>query len=443
MSPAAATPTWTRSSRQLRTVQLAAGVMAGAVLLGSTLFGFAAALRASRVIVDGHGEHLLHEIRRAHPPDRPLDEATIDGLLARLGPEGLRCVAVFDVDGRPLLERGDCSVPIAQLATQLDGFMPGQSRPAGERYQALHRLPPMGPPPPPPPGAAAPPPPGAGAWPPPGALGPHRWPFLIEFDPLPEWQLRGSALVTLLAGAVGAIVLIGAAVFNARLVARAEALQGALEREQHLATLGEMSAVLAHELRNPLASLKGHAQLMAEGAGDDERVRERAGILVREALRLEALCEQLLSFVRANRVEPVDTNPAMLLREACGSIPEASVVLHVDRAPARWRLDPLRIQQALTNLLQNAVQASPASVPSEATVREDGDALVFEVRDFGRGVPPEEMARIFEPFHTTRVRGTGLGLAVTRRIVELHGGTVDVQNHPDGGAVFRMRLPRT
>ena len=75
-------------------------------------------------------------------------------------------------------------------------------------------------------------------------------------------------------------------------------------------------------------------------------------------------------------------------------------------------------------------------------MRQDGDHLLFEVRDFGRGVPPDETARIFQPFHTTRVRGTGLGLAVTRRIVELHGGTIEVHNHPDGGAVFCVRLPR-
>ena len=408
----------TRGPGRLRSMQVAAGVAASAVLLGSALFGFWAMLRASRVLVDGHGEHLLHGIRRAHPPDRPLDAAMVDALLERLGSDGLRCVAVFEIDGQPLLQRGDCTTSLAQVAADLPGFAPGQARPVGPRFQMLHRLPPdvLG--------------------------GPHRWPFLIEFDPLPERQLRGSALVTLVAGLVGAIVLIGAALLNRRLSERAEALQEALAREKHLAVLGEMSAVLAHELRNPLASLKGHAQLMTEAVGLDAGSRERAGILVREALRLEALCDQLLNLVRANRIEPVEANPATLLRDAAASIDGGRIDVRVDQAPARWRLDPLRMLQALTNLLQNAVQASPVGMASEASVRVDAGQLVFEVRDFGRGVPPEEAARIFEAFHTTRTRGTGLGLAITRRIVDLHGGVVEVQNHPEGGAVFRVRLPK-
>ena len=94
----------------------------------------------------------------------------------------------------------------------------------------------------------------------------------------------------------------------------------------------------------------------------------------------------------------------------------------------------------LGNLLDNAAQAAP-----EATVhaRVHGDArrLVFEIRDHGPGVPPEERARIFEPFHTTRTRGTGLGLAVTQRIVEQHGGTIEVLDAPGGGACFRVTLP--
>jgi two-component system sensor histidine kinase HydH len=96
----------------------------------------------------------------------------------------------------------------------------------------------------------------------------------------------------------------------------------------------------------------------------------------------------------------------------------------------------------LINLLDNALAVTPDDRKVRASVLEDGRDLVFSVRDHGPGVPESERVRIFEPFHTTKVRGTGLGLAVARRIVELHGGSIEVDDAPGGGALFRVRLPR-
>jgi two-component system sensor histidine kinase HydH len=100
------------------------------------------------------------------------------------------------------------------------------------------------------------------------------------------------------------------------------------------------------------------------------------------------------------------------------------------------------MRQALTNLLLNALEASPPGVPAEARVAAEGDALVFTIRDHGPGIPPGDAERIFEPFYTTRAKGTGLGLAVAQRIVHLHGGKVTAANDSSGGAVFRIVLPR-
>ena len=204
----------------------------------------------------------------------------------------------------------------------------------------------------------------------------------------------------------------------------------------------EMVLRLAHEIRNPLATIKGQAQLLAGRLDPGTRGGEKAARLVKESLRLERLTDDLLSMVRAQSVDRAPADPAALLREAAASLPESTVDLELDEAPRSWPLDPDRIHRVLVNLLRNAVQASPADRPPVARVRQEGADLVYEIRDFGEGVPEGEADRIFEPFHTTRVTGTGLGLAVARRIAELHGGGVTAANHPEGGAVFRMRVPR-
>jgi len=203
-----------------------------------------------------------------------------------------------------------------------------------------------------------------------------------------------------------------------------------------------MSSVIAHELRNPLASLKGHAQLLAERLAADSKERRKAERIVLEAERLETLSGDLLDFSRSGPIDRRDVDPATLLRAAADSVDAARITLSAEGAPARFPLDAERVRQALTNLLQNAVQASPAGAPAEASVAAEGDILVFTVSDRGAGIPPADLERIFEPFFTTRPRGTGLGLAVAQRIVHLHGGSLTAANRPDGGASFRVAIPR-
>src|SRR5262249_42203616 len=111
-------------------------------------------------------------------------------------------------------------------------------------------------------------------------------------------------------------------------------------------------------------------------------------------------------------------------------------------APSTWRLDGPRLQQALTNILANAVQISPDGGLVRAAVFTERDRLIFEVRDSGPGIPPGEEERIFEPFYTRRARGTGLGLSLARPIVTQHHGTITAENAPGGGAVFRISLEK-
>jgi two-component system sensor histidine kinase HydH len=203
------------------------------------------------------------------------------------------------------------------------------------------------------------------------------------------------------------LLAIGAALLWHR-ARREETLAERRAREERLLALGTMSAVLAHEIKNPLAALKGNAQLVAEALPDQSLRRAQADRVVQASIRLQALVGDLLNFTRG------------------------------------WPLDPTRIRQALENLLRNAVQASAESGRGRvlASVLVEGDRLVYTVRDEGPGLPNGADETIFEPFVTTKTRGVGLGLPVARRIAELHGGELTARNRPEGGAELRLVIPR-
>lgn len=267
----------------------------------------------------------------------------------------------------------------------------------------------------------------------------------MEFEPLAARELIERARVGVAVGSVAALVLMLAAAVFWRLSLQAARAERHLARQRHLAALGEMSAVMAHEIRNPLAAAKGHAQLLTEQLEGDESTSVRAHTVVEQLERLELLTGELLDFSRTGTISRELVDPAELLAQALESVDQTRVTVDAHQAPDQWSLDPRRMGQVLTNLLRNALDVEPTEdsvEPSvEATVGVADGCLLFEVRDHGPGITAEQGARIFEPFHTTRVRGTGLGLAITRRLVHLHEGTVAGANHPDGGALFRVTIP--
>jgi two-component system sensor histidine kinase HydH len=161
---------------------------------------------------------------------------------------------------------------------------------------------------------------------------------------------------------------------------------------------------------------------------------------VTEAVRLQELSSNLLDYVRSGALDPRPVDPRAVLRESAEAVDRDRIVLHVEGAPERWRLDAVRMRQALGNLLRNAIQASPEGEPIDASVFADAGRLVFEVRDRGPGIAAGDEERIFEPFYTSKARGTGLGLSLVDRIVKQHGGTVGAGNAPEGGAVLRITL---
>jgi two-component system sensor histidine kinase HydH len=267
--------------------------------------------------------------------------------------------------------------------------------------------------------------------------GGRAWRIVIELEPVQAGELRDSAALTLGIGALAAVSLLGVAIVLVRREARRNAEERKRERERRLASLGEMSAILAHEIKNPLASLRGNAQLLASMLPSGEKPRAKAERVVDEAVRLEKLTNDLLKFVRTGELERAPTDPAALVREAAGSI-AGEIVVDTGAAPGVWSLDPGRMREVVVNLVDNAVAAG---APVHATVRQVAGRLVIEVADHGPGVPEEDRDRIFEPFFTGKTQGTGLGLAVVRRVIEQHGGTIAVLANPGGGALFRAEIP--
>ena len=431
---------WTR--RALLTVAL----FTGGALVVTVWSGHRSIHRASEAVARSEGERLLDLVRErlGRSAARPT-AARLEAILEDLRPMGLRHVAIHGetAAGKPV---GTVTLEPPRPAGPRIRLMD-----LGRRVQMIeypppphpHRLPPHFPPYPPPPklggpgtkmGGVSAPRPSDGRPPPPGPV------LVIEYEPLQSWQVRGEANRTLLTGLGAAAALLVLTVFFWRALRRQEAADVRRERERRLAALGEMSAVLAHEIRNPLASLKGHAQLLVELLEQQERAQGKAQRVVQEAERLEAISSDLLDFVRSGPLERREVDPAEIVRGAADQLGADRFRIDAVRAPKRCSVDPLRLRQVLTNVMQNALQASAPGDSVEVTVAQERGRLSIRVRDHGLGIPPEERERVFEPFHTSRARGTGLGLAVSRRLVELHGGEIALGDVEDG-AELQITIP--
>jgi two-component system sensor histidine kinase HydH len=245
--------------------------------------------------------------------------------------------------------------------------------------------------------------------------------------------------------AVGVAALLAAlAVLSVRQL-RAARRAVVLER---LAALGEMAAVLAHEIRNPLGAIKGLAQVLDERAAPASPDHELTETMVRETVRLERLVADLLAYARPRPPDRSAVDVAALLRQAAGFLAgEAAaagvrIVVESPAAPATAWADAGQLTQLFTNLLLNAVQAMPEGGTARVAMGGDATTLRVWVADEGPGIPPEAAARLFEPFFTTKTRGTGLGLAIGRRIAEAHGGGIGVEARGGSGTRLRVDLPR-
>lgn len=430
----------------------------GAVLVASSALSYRDARNTAGVVAEGQGIRFLRKLETLGHDAAP----TVSPSALRAALEGNRSLGLTYIG---VLDHGSVVAEAGQAL--LADTAPVVGAPAFGRGRVRMVSPPAGPPPPPPDDGPPPPhgdrppppddrppppddrpPPSGMPWPPPPHGPPlrHRGPphhlrLVIEFDPITSEDAvrRALAVLWLSSGAAGLLAVAALVLWaGARRAERAEEL---LAAQRHLAQLGAMSAVLAHEIRNPLAALKGHAQLLAERVQGDA-LAPRVERVVREAERLEELTNGLLEFARSGGIDLVPTDPSAPLTRAVRATGPERIDCRSEGAPPFWPLDAARMEQVLINLLENALAVTPSHQRVVATLAGDGEGLRYVVRDHGPGVPAAERARIFEPFHTTKTRGTGLGLAVSKRIVELHGGHIHVGDAPDGGAVFEVLLPR-
>ncbi len=217
-------------------------------------------------------------------------------------------------------------------------------------------------------------------------------------------------------------------------------------RQESLARMGEMAAVVAHEVRNPLAGIKGVLQVVGQrlpAQSADRRALQQATLRLDS---LQGLTEELLLFARPRPPEPAPLGLLVLARETAELLRSdpglAGLSVEVRGERGELRGDPQQLRTVVLNLLRNAAEAAGARSRVVVDVRDRGEWVELRVEDEGPGVPEEQQDKVFEPFFTTRARGTGLGLAIVRRVVEAHGGEVAVEPAPGGGACFRVRLPR-
>ena len=231
---------------------------------------------------------------------------------------------------------------------------------------------------------------------------------------------------------------------------RLQEYQQRLVESERLATAAQLAASLAHEIKNPLTSLRLAAELLCELLSDQPELAARAELIMRESKRLENILQRMLERTRKISLKqvPCDLNEVVKEVTATASLQlenrKQKLKLDLAEPPPKTKGDPDRLKQVLWNLLNNASEASGEG--GEIVIRtlnkpEEG-LVALEVEDSGPGVPEEDLKKLYKPFYTTKKDGTGLGLAITRQIILLHGGQLSFANRPEGGLRVTVLLPR-
>jgi len=222
-------------------------------------------------------------------------------------------------------------------------------------------------------------------------------------------------------------------------------LESLIAHNERMAMLGRMASVLAHEIRNPLGSIKGFAQYLKEHLGKtDERTEKSINIIIDESKRLELLTEDLLIYARIDELRTEKIDVISLIRDVITSlaVKEREILINFN-LPERLMIvsDKEKLRQVIFNLLQNSIDAIGSKGKISLSVKEDDHFVEITVSDTGKGIGRDEIERIFTPFYTTKVRGTGLGLAIVDKLVKVLGGSIRVESEPNQYTTFIMRVP--
>jgi signal transduction histidine kinase len=229
-------------------------------------------------------------------------------------------------------------------------------------------------------------------------------------------------------------------------MAQVREAEEAVQRSDRLAALGQLSAGLAHELRNPLGTIKASAEMLGPRvSAENEVAREMAGFIASEVDRCNSLITRFLEFARplgarletADLAQILDRAVAQVEREAPGVAVYKNYTPEIPPFP----MDGELMERVFYNLVLNAAQATPAGGAVTVKTRAAGGMAEVAVIDRGSGIDPRNTDAIFNPFFTTKPQGTGLGLAIVSKIVDGHGGKITVESEPGKGSIFRVLLP--
>lgn len=226
------------------------------------------------------------------------------------------------------------------------------------------------------------------------------------------------------------------------------AAEAAVRRSDRLAALGQLTAGLAHELRNPIGTIRASAEMLVKNvASENEIASELAGFIASEVDRTNSLITRFLDFARPLRLRLEDTDISGLIDAAIAELqrhnPPYPVSVHRNYSldVPRVAVDAELLQRVVYNLLSNAAQATPDGGTVTVKTRAVDGTVEISVIDRGTGIERQHLESIFNPFFTTKSQGVGLGLAIVSKIVDEHGGRITVESQPGEGSVFRVHLP--
>lgn len=270
----------------------------------------------------------------------------------------------------------------------------------------------------------------------------HKYPF-EEIIRQARFQAVSALIVILILWLMG--------FFFIRTLKKSESFNKIMEERQRLAMLGEMASVLAHEIRNPLGSIKGFAQLVMEQNKElkiySPETEEYLRIIILESKRLESLTDDLLLYTKTVEYRPENVDIKGLISECIkniqANINEKQIDFEISLPETIFvKTDHDKLKQILINIIQNAVEAISEKGLIEITAEIRNNTAEISINDNGSGMDEETRRNAFKPFFTTKTKGTGLGLAVVERLVKSIGGFMELQSERERGTKFKISIPR-
>ncbi len=271
-----------------------------------------------------------------------------------------------------------------------------------------------------------------------------------DYKAIVRFQIRVILTCTAVMGLLFLVLIFvvkrGESIIHHRNIERIR-LKEQLNRAQRLSALGEMIAGISHEIRNPLGIIRSSAELLKKKMAAVDPSNAFPNIIVEEATRLNLIITDFLEYAKPKAPQMTVCRLQRILEKSIaflsGQFQQTGheIESSYEKDLPEIMMDFDMMHQAFLNILINAMQAMPEGGKIRIDARSNGDAAVISFEDEGKGIPESALAQVWDPFFTTKETGTGLGLGIVKNIVEAHGGSVDIRNGPQGGAVVTIRLP--